>query len=162
MVTRADFSDEEWKTIYQSPAMAGMVVMMSGKSGPFQAVKEMFAVGRALADVDKAGTSNSLISAIVAHAKSNEKMEQPIKPESIEEARTIALDHVRQTVALVDAKAPDEAAEFKRWLATIGVKVAEAAKEGSVLGFGGTQVTDEERAAIHDLNVALGITSAGL
>lgn len=157
MVARADFSDEEWATIYQSPAMAGMVVMMAGKSGPFQAMQEMLAVGKALSDTEKQGTSNGLISSIIAAMKSNEKMEQPQKPSSLEEARNMALEHIRHTAVLVDAKAPQDAPEFKHWLAEIGRKVAEAAKEGAVLGFGGTQVTEDEVAAMQELNMALGI-----
>jgi hypothetical protein len=155
MATRADFSPEEWATIYQSPGMAGMVVMLAGKSGPFQAAKEMLAVGRALANQKE--SSNGIISAIVGAATANERpAESAQQPQTLEEARAHALDHLRQTAAIVDAKAPADAAEFKSWLVDVGQKVAEAAKEGGFLGFGGTQVTDEERAAVSELTSALG------
>ncbi|HXV43838.1 MAG TPA: hypothetical protein VEC96_12305 [Anaerolineae bacterium] len=36
MTTQADYTTEEWKSILQAPAMAGMVVMLTGQSGPFQ------------------------------------------------------------------------------------------------------------------------------
>lgn len=157
MTTRADFSAEEWATVYGSPAMAGMIVMTAGKSGPVQAVQEMFAVGKAISDADRTGPTNGLIKAIVEAVKNKEQMDQGEKPTSIEDAHAQALDHIRQAVVLVDAKAPTEAAEFKQWLANIGQKVAEAAKEGGFLGFGGTQVSDEERAALQELHVALGI-----
>lgn len=157
MVTRADFSSEEWATIYEAPAMAGMVVMTAGKSGPLQAVQEMFAVGKAISETDRSNPNNGLIRAIVDAVKNKEQMNQQQKPGSIEEAHTMALDHIRQTVVLVDAKAGNEAAEFKQWLSSIGQKVAEAAKEGGFLGFGGTQVTEEERMALEELNAALGL-----
>jgi hypothetical protein len=35
--------------------------------------------------------------------------------------------------------------------------VAEAAKEGGFLGFGGAQVSDKEAAAIKELSTALGV-----
>lgn len=158
MVTRADFSNEEWATIYGSPAMAGMVVMTAGKSGPVQAVQEMFAVGKAISDAEQSAPNNGLIKAIVDAVKNKEQMDQGQKPASIEQAHSQALDHIRQTVVLVNAKAPDEAAEFKQWLAHVGQRVAEAAKEGSFLGFGGTQVTEEEQMAIGELNSALGLS----
>jgi hypothetical protein len=159
MATREDFSADEWETIFQSPTMAGMVVITAGKSGPIQAVKEMFAVSKALLDADQQGAGGSLVHAIVAAAKAGERPEAPAQqPKSIEEARTMALDHVRRTAALVDAKGPPEDAQaFKRWLVDVGQKVAEASKEGGFLGFGGTQVTDEERAAVGELSAALGI-----
>ena len=47
--------------------------------------------------------------------------------------------------ALIDKKAkPDEAQGFKQWLVAVTQKVAEAAKEGGFLGFGGTQVSEQE------------------
>jgi hypothetical protein len=159
MTTQADYTTEEWKSILQAPAMAGMVVMLTGQSGPFQMVKEMFAVSKALVDAEKQGTSNELIGALVTAAKSvkPEDMQPVQRFNTIEEARAYALDRVRQVAALVDQKAPvQEAQEFKQWLASLGQKVAEAAKEGGFLGFGGVQVTEEERTAVSELAMALG------
>jgi hypothetical protein len=159
MTTQADYTTDEWKSILQAPAMAGMVVMLTGQSGPFQMVKEMFAVSKALVDAEKQGTSNELIGALVTAAKSvkPEDMQPVQRFNTIEEARAYALDRVRQVAALVDQKAPvQEAQEFKQWLASLGQKVAEAAKEGGFLGFGGVQVTEEERTAVSELAMALG------
>jgi hypothetical protein len=160
MTTQADYTPEEWKAILQAPAMAGMVVMLTGQSGPFQMVKEIFAVSKAMVDAEKQGASNELIGALVSAAKSfkPEDMQPAQKFDTIEEARAHALNQVRQVAALVDQKAPaQEAQEFKQWLATLGQKVAEAAKEGGFLGFGGVQVTDEEKTAVSELATALGV-----
>src|SRR5262245_26928263 len=51
-----------------------------------------------------------------------------------------SLAHLREVSKILDAKAPDAAA-FKTWLRSIGQSVAEAASEGSFLGFGGVRVT---------------------
>lgn len=161
MTTQADYTPEEWKSILQAPAMAGMVVMLTGQSGPFQMVKEMFAVSKALADVEKEAASNELIRALVSAAKSVklEDMQPGQKFSTIEEARAHALNQVRQVGMLVDQKAPaQEAQEFKQWLASLGQKVAEAAKEGGFLGFGGVQVTEEEKSAMSELTAALGVS----
>ena len=159
MATREDFTPEEWKTIFEAPTMAGLVIMTAGKSGPIQAVKEMYAVSKALVDADQHNAGGNLVHAIVAALKAGERPEKPSqKLKNVEEARTMALDHLRRTAALVDAKGPPEDAQaFKHWLVDVGQKVAEASKEGSFLGIGGTHVTDEERAAVGELSAALGI-----
>ena len=67
-----------------------------------------------------------------------------------------ALDNLRQVSAIVDAKAPDDAADFKTWLRSISQAVAAAAKEGGFLGVGGVHVSDAERAILADIAKALG------
>jgi len=51
--------------------------------------------------------------------------------------------------------------QYKRWLVTLAERVAKAAKEGSVLGFGGELVSDEERSAIRQIAFALGLPATG-
>jgi hypothetical protein len=140
--------------------MAGMVVMLAGKSGPIQLTQELFAVSSAIAEADRTG-QNSLVKAIAAAVKASERPAAPQQPKSIEEARAQATDHLRAAAALVDAGlTPAEAGEFKRWLVDVSEKVAAAAKEGGFLGFGGTQVTEEERAAMAVVADTLGASGA--
>jgi hypothetical protein len=70
-----------------------------------------------------------------------------------------SLASLREVSAIVDAKAPDEAAAFKTWLREISQKVAEAAVEGSFLGFGGVRVSDAETATLRDISKALGMAA---
>src|SRR5262245_47851708 len=70
-----------------------------------------------------------------------------------------SLASLREVSAIVDTKAPDEAAAFKTWLREISQKVAEAAVEGSFLGFGGVRVSDAETATLRDISKALGTAS---
>jgi hypothetical protein len=58
----------------------------------------------------------------------------------------------------VARKSPAEAEECKRWLVSMAQKTAEAAKEGGVLGIGGTRVSQWEAEAIKELATALGIS----
>jgi hypothetical protein len=55
-----------------------------------------------------------------------------------------------------------DAAAFKAWLRAISQKVAEASKEGGVLGFGGVAVSDAEKATLADISKALGTTAPRL
>ena len=50
-----------------------------------------------------------------------------------------AIEALRKVSALLDAKAPEDAATFKAWLRVTAQRVAEAAKEGGFLGFGGVR-----------------------
>jgi hypothetical protein len=160
MTTHGSWSADEWATLFQAPVMAGMVVMLAGKSGPIQLTQELFAVGSAIAEADRT-SQNSLVKEIAAAVKAGEKPAAPSQPKSIEEARAQASDHLRAVAALVDARlTPAEAGEFKHWLVDVSEKVAAAAKEGGFLGFGGTQVTEEERAAMAAVASALGVSGA--
>jgi hypothetical protein len=68
-----------------------------------------------------------------------------------------AVDSLRQVSALLDAKAPDDAAPFKAWLRQISQSTAEAATEGGGLfGLGGGQVSDAEKATLAEISTALG------
>jgi hypothetical protein len=60
-----------------------------------------------------------------------------------------SIDTLRQVSALLQAKAPGDAAAFKSWLRQISQTTAEAASEGGgLLGFGGVQVSEAEKATL--------------
>ena len=175
MTTQADFTPEEWQTILTSPTVVGTTVMLAATSGPIGTVKEMIAVGKAVAEVIEKGSSNSLVQALAQDAKARieaQKAKQPdqevkLDPEveqkikgakSAEAARAVLMQEVSEVAALVTSKASaDEAQGFKQWLMDIAVQVAQAAKEGGFLGFGGTLVSDTEKAALNELSGVLGV-----
>ena len=66
-------------------------------------------------------------------------------------------DALRALSALLDAKAPADAAAYKTWLSHVANAVAEAAPEGGFLGFGGTQVSEAEKASVAQIAAALGV-----
>ena len=68
-----------------------------------------------------------------------------------------ALAELKQTAAILDAKAPADAVAFKAWLGHIAQVVAEAGSEGGFLGFGGVKVSDKEKATLAEINTTLGI-----
>jgi hypothetical protein len=161
MATKTDFTAEEWNLIRRAPFMAGLVMVAASPSGPFGIVKEMFAVGKILADVKNRGASSDLAKAIVADLETAEGRQQGVPAEfqgkAPEQLRSAALEACRQAAALVEKKAkPDEAQAFKEWLVSIGQTVAEAAKEGGFLGFGGVRVSEQETSALKNLRSALG------
>src|SRR5262245_63877677 len=160
MATKADFTADEWKQIQRAPFMAGLAVVAASPSGPFGVVKEMFAVGKMLGEVKTQGSSNELIKALVGDIEAGAKdMSAPeeLKGKTPDEVKNYAIGSLRQVAALLEKKAKfDEAQGFKQWLVSVAQKVAEAAKEGGFLGFGSTQVSEQEAATIKELSTAVG------
>jgi hypothetical protein len=74
-----------------------------------------------------------------------------------EEIVSKALDSLKAASALLDAKGGADGAPFRTWLAGVAKSVAEAAHEGGFLGFGGTQVSDTEKATVAQIAGALGV-----
>jgi hypothetical protein len=161
MATKADFTADEWKQIQRAPFMAGLAVVAASPSGPFGVVKEMFAVGKMLAEVKTQGSSNDLVKALVADLETGARDQSApaeLQGKTPDQVRSFAVESCRQAAALIEKKAkPDEAQGFKQWLVSAAQKVGEAAKEGGFLGFGGTQVSEQEAATIKELSTALGV-----
>ena len=91
----------------------------------------------------------------LAIAAARDGLQAALKGAKPDEIKTRCIEAVRQAAAIVDAKAPADAAGFKSWLLQISQSVAEAAKEGGFLGFGGTPVSDAEKATLAELSGAL-------
>jgi hypothetical protein len=163
MASKTDFTPEEWAQIRKSPIMASVAVVAASPSGPVGVLKEMFAVGKLIAETKTKSGANALVDALVADITTREGMDQA-KPEEIkgmspEKVRTHAVDALKTVAALVDRKAPGDAAEFKSWLQQVAQRVANASKEGGFLGIGGTLVSEQEQAALKDTASALGVTA---
>jgi hypothetical protein len=164
MASKTDFTPEEWAQIRKSPMMASVAVVAASPSGPVGVIKEMFAVGKLIAETKTKSGHNGLVDALVADITTREGMEQA-KPEEIkgmkpEQVRGHAVDALKSVAALVDRKAPGDAAEFKSWLQTVAQRVANASKEGGFLGIGGTLVSEQEQAALKDTASALGVAES--
>ena len=122
-------------------------------------LKEAFASSSALAAAKLDAGSNALIKAVVADYETSEDRAKVQEALRARFAGAKGADVVqREAAVIVTNKSPGDAAAFKAWLSAISQKVAEASKEGGVLGFGGVPVSDAEK-ALADISNALG-TSA--
>jgi hypothetical protein len=64
----------------------------------------------------------------------------------------------RAAAAVLETKVtPEEAYEYKRWVLIVAEKVAAAAKEGGLFGFGGEQISGSEVATINEIGEAISI-----
>ena len=156
MASQKDFTADEWKNVAAAPFMAGLIVTMADLSGLVGITKEAAAVGKVIME-SASSSSSELIRALGESFKSGARPEMPTVPKDREQARSSFVEKCKLAVAVVTAKSPTEAQEFKAWLMSIARKAAEAAKEGGFLGFGGTQVSAQEQAALTQLGTALGV-----
>jgi hypothetical protein len=164
MAGKSDFTDDEWGLLLRSPMYAGLVVVAADPSGPIGIVKEMFAMGKLVAETKAQGGGDALVSALVGELTTREGAERA-KPAEIQgkkpdEARAWALEQLKRAAALLDQKAGGDAAGFKQWLQEIAARVANASKEGGFLGIGGERVSAEEEQALAATAAALGIARA--
>lgn len=166
MANKQNFKPDEWTKILQSTMLAGMAVTAAEPSGLFGTLKEAFASSSALAAAKTNAGSNELIKAVVADFETKEGrssvqevLRQNFKGAKPADAVQRSLANLREVSAILDAKAPQDAAAFKSWLRAISQNVAEASSEGGFLGIGGVKVSDAEKATLADISKALG-TSA--
>jgi hypothetical protein len=166
MASKATFTTEEWKHLLESPMLAGIAVTAAEPSGLWGTVKEGFAASGALAGGKADAVSSELIKAVVADFETTDGrtvardgLKAKLAGSKPAEIKTRAIDSLRQVSALLDQKAPEDAAAFKGWLSGIARRVAEAAKEGGFLGFGGVQVSDAEKATLGEISAALNLTA---
>ena len=119
-------------------------------------------MGMAMAEMLQKGSSNALIAELAADLKARQTKPEP--PQGIkdpEQAKELALNHVRMVNDIVNRKATrDEADEFKKWLLAVGQRVAEASNEGGIFGFGGERVSDAEKNVLRQIAFALGLPAS--
>lgn len=166
MATKADFTAEEWGQVLGSVMAVGMAVTLADPSGLIGMAKEGLASGSALVAAKTDPNANALIKSAVSDFETSEgraaaraAIKAALAGKQPTEIKGDLLRTLSQTAALLDAKAPDDAAGFKAWLRDISERVANASSEGGFLGFGGVQVSDAEKASLDEISSALKLTS---
>jgi len=162
MTDKQRFTPDEWTKILMSPTIAGMAITAADPSGLWGMLKESFASGAALVAAKSNPDANPLVKAVVADFETadgrgeiKEALQSRFAGAKPDDIVPKAMSALTEVAGILDAKAPDDAAAFKAWLEEISLKVAEASKEGSFLGFGGVQVSDAEKVTLADIQKTL-------
>jgi len=162
MADKQSFTQEEWTTILMSPTIAGMAITAADPSGLWGMLKESFASGAALVAAKSDPGANTLVKAVIADfetADGRDEIREALKKRfadaTPDDVVPKALAILAEAAGILDAKAPDDAAGYKAWLEEVSLRVAEAAKEGGFLGFGGVKVSDAEKATLADIHKTL-------
>lgn len=157
MTSKADYDQEEWELIALLPTRVSFAVMISGTPGPIQVVHE---TGVFAKHVIEQHDGNELVEAVVTLYRTDKEAPKAAAPqkETMATYRDEALAACRRVSDILATKStPEEADGYKQWVVGLGRKVAEASKEGSFLGIGGTRVSAEEQATLSDAATALGV-----
>src|SRR5256886_6788849 len=146
----------------ESVMVAGIAVAAADPRGLWGRWKESFAGGNALLTAKMDPGSDALIKAVVADFETAEGrsiardgLREKFTGSKPAEIKARCIETLQQAGAVVDAKAPGDAAAFKVWLRQISHHVAEASKEGGFLGIGGVSVSEAEKATLTEISSAL-------
>ena len=161
MADKSNFTADEWKLLLESVMTAGIAVSAAEPSGLWDLLKESFAEGNALMTAKMDPGTDALIKAVVAdfetegRSTARDGLKEKFTGSKPVEIKAKCIETLRQAGAVVDAKAPGDAAAFKGWLRQISQHVAEASKEGGFLGIGGVRVSEAEKATLNESSGAL-------
>jgi hypothetical protein len=148
MTSKSDFTTEEWELILEAPPSAGMIVVTAQRGGTF---RETVAMAKAYVAARQQHGKSELLDAIVAAKPERDHTHY----HSFEELKQHGLEHLRNSVLLLDKKAtPEEVDEYRRFIITLSHQVAAAHREH------GQEVSEAEQAAINDITEALQATAA--
>lgn len=174
MTSKAAFTDEEWFLLYSTPSLVGSAVASAGRSGIRGTMREMMANIETISAGANSFPDNQLITALVARDADKEAARAKAKAyqeKAIAKMQAAGVDgqvklveqmfvDIEASLALLTEKAtPAEVADYRAWLLSVANNVAEAAKEGGFLGFGGEQVSEEEAALLSQLEAVLTVAS---
>jgi hypothetical protein len=150
MASKADFNAEEWDTITQAPALAGLRVIAAQRGGT---IRESMQVAKVYTEARKEH-GGDLIGEIVKSAPAIDRSQFSSREDLVAQTP----ERIRAAVDLLESKSPDEVDAYRQFALTVAQRAAEADKSGGVLGVGGERVSDSERAALAEVAEALGTT----
>ena len=163
MPVKDALSEEQWNRVVQAPFVAGFAVTAADPGGLIGAFQESSAMAKSLQSADGATTEGSLVHDILAELQSSEGrgvikdgIRELTEGRGPAEASEAAIARLRETMALVAEHAPEEYAALADLVGTTARNVADAAKEGGFMGFGGVAVSDAEKKALSDIDAVVG------
>jgi len=174
---KSDFTDDEWFLLSSTPAAIGALMSAAAPSGMFGTIKELSASMKATVHGLQSHSDSELIAALLKRSENwseakdtasdySERTRSRFKEEDItssEKLRTLVLSDCSTVAKLADERCSEsDAAAYKEWCLTIAAKVAEASKEGSIFGVGGTRISDAEKELLSQIEAAMGVTSGKL
>lgn len=172
MSVKDDFTDDEWFLLGSVPAMIGAAMSTAAPSGVIGTVKELSASMKAMAAGNQEHADSPLVTELLDRAgnwdEAKERMRDyrerikerlgSAQADSREALHALVLADCRAAAQLVGERCTaSDAAAYKAWSVAVARRVAEAAREGGFLGFGGVVVSDSERELLGRIEAALGV-----
>ena len=144
MTKKADFNAEEWSTVVQGPVMAGIRVVGAGRGGT---IRESLAIGRVYGEARQKQGENELLDEIVSSPPA-----APSGAQSGDDISETTKARLREALRIVGEKgSPEDLHAYKEFIVSVARAAAEAHKEGGFIGIGGKQISEEEQAALDEI-----------
>ena len=165
MADKSKFTADEWKALRDAPHLVSLAVASAGASGLIGTIKEAFSSSAALLEGTKSESplvqavcSKEELSAAQQGLRSNlGEIQGADFAAAREKLAALAEDQVRTALDLLATKGdPGDAAAYARFVKVLAERVAQAAKEGGFLGFGGERVSEGERTMLAAISNTLG------
>lgn len=167
MTKKTDFSNAEWEILRDAPHLVILSVTLADDSGFFGTIAEALAPSgpmsealtgdnQLLRELCEKEEIKSSITSIKSRAKASgdfSLIQTGLRREAIDTSRA-ALDLLSKKGTHQDVVA------YREFLITLGERVALAAKEGDILGFGGERISEHERTFLAELAKAVGALQA--
>jgi len=161
MTTKNDFTPEEWNVLRDAPHTVGLAVAVAGASGMIGTMKEAWSSAAAVLDGLKA--ENPIIQGLAAKEEikaAQAKLQESVRAGEYKTVQQRVMDLAAQSahdaIALLQAKGtPSDVDAYRTYLKGVAERVANAAKEGGFLGFGGERVSEGERAMLQRLDESM-------
>lgn len=149
---RTDFTHDEW-TGLRKAMMGAPVLVALCEGGGEDMIPEMLAVSEHLLSARRSHRSQ-LVRELADIRRFNSGFQTGM---SVAEFEGPALESIGTALALVTSRTPAEAPAFKEFLVGLAETAANAHKEGSFMGLGGSRISQAEAAAIAKVKGALGM-----
>jgi len=161
-----EFSDDEWYLLSSTPAAIGTMMSAAAASGVFGTIKELSASMRSTVQGLQTHSDSELIASLLERSDNwsdakdkasdySERTKERFKEQSVtspEALQKFVLEDCKTVASLVEERcSADEADAYKDWCVTIAANVAKASKEGSILGFGGTRISEAEKTQMAEI-----------
>jgi hypothetical protein len=164
MAKQDAFTAEEWTLLRLAPSLVSGGMAAADPSGIFASIKEAAAGAQGMAEAFKSNAALELFSALGAD-RSIPGMPDPKsmlgegpREQQMQNFKIAVLDRVKSAVDVVTRKgSAEEAAAYRKMLADVAERAANASKEGGFLGFGGVRVSEKEETFISEVKRAVGI-----
>ncbi len=158
----SEFTSAELSLLRRAAVLAGATVAITKYSGSGGTKDEFSGIVEGLQVAAGRYPANPLVQALVSDETRTEaeglypQFRQDPTQKTYDDFKLAALNRCGQAADLLKQKAsPEHAAEVKAAIVSMCEYVAQRAKEGSVLGFGGSRVDPLETAAVEQVKRAL-------
>jgi hypothetical protein len=161
------YTSEEWKILLETPVTVCRAIIAISPSGVPGTSQEVITLRTGLKEALQQASS-PLLQHLRQQLQAREKAEGLWKDiqhlfqdrQSTSNIRQTAIAACQRCVALLHKAPAQDSQAYKEFVYAIARRVAEAAREGGMLGVGGQTLSDAELALLKDVSSALGIPAA--